>query len=122
MENEELATIKKPGEVETVSREEFEKRIKLIARCKRDINFWAENFFRIISLDTGLQVIKLYDKQKELLKALVDNDRTIVLSARQTGKCLHKSVWITIRHKKFPLLQIPIPIGIFYKIAKFFKK
>ena len=93
MENEELATIKKPGEVETVSREEFEKRIKLIARCKRDINFWAENFFRIISLDAGLQVIKLYDKQKELLKALVDNDRTIVLSARQT-----------------------------YKIAKFFKK
>lgn len=81
--NEELATIKKSNEVESISREEFEYRIKAIKRAKRDINWWAEQFFKIISLDKGLITIKLYEKQKELLEFLVNNDRTIVLSSRQ---------------------------------------
>ena len=38
--------------------------IMAIARSKRDIVWWAENFFRIVSLNTGLSIIKLYDKQK----------------------------------------------------------
>lgn len=57
----ELATIKKPGEVDRVSKEEFENRILEIAKCKRDIVYFAEKYFRIINLDKGLHVIKLYD-------------------------------------------------------------
>ena len=60
----ELASIKKPNHVDRISREEFEFRIKSIAHAKRDIAWWAENFFRIVSLNTGLGVIKLYPKQK----------------------------------------------------------
>lgn len=82
----ELATIKKPGEVDKVSKEEFENRILTIAHAKRDIVWWAENFFRIVSLNTGLGVIKLYEKQKDLLRHFVNNDRCITLASRQTGK------------------------------------
>lgn len=59
--NNELATVKKPNEpLEYSSREEFEQMIKDIAHAKRDIVWWAENFFRIVSLNTGLGIIKLY--------------------------------------------------------------
>ena len=60
-EQQELATIKRPGEIDQCSKEEFEWRIKEIAKCKRDIVYFAEHYFRIINLDKGLHVIKLYD-------------------------------------------------------------
>ena len=65
--DEELANVKKPNLVEHVTREEFELRVKEIARCKRDICYFAEKYFKIINLDKGLMTIKLYPKQKELL-------------------------------------------------------
>lgn len=83
MAEQELASVKKPGEKEQISREEFEWRIKEIAKCKRDIVYFAENYYRIINLDKGLHVIKLYDVQKDLLRFMVDNNRVIVVSGRQ---------------------------------------
>lgn len=74
--------------------------IMAIARSKRDIVWWAENFFRIVSLNTGLSIIKLYDKQKQMLRHLVENDRNIVLSSRQTGKCVQYDSRVKIRNKK----------------------
>lgn len=71
MDNTELATVKKPGDRERVSREEFEARISEIAKCKRDIVYFAEKYFRVINLDKGLHVIKLYDVQREFLRFLV---------------------------------------------------
>ncbi len=44
-----------------ISREEFEHRIKEIAKCKHDIVYFAENYFYITSLDKGRHIIKLYD-------------------------------------------------------------
>ena len=83
LETDELASIKKQTEkIEYISKEEFEKRIQIITRCKQDIIWWAENFFRIVNMSTGLEVIKLYPKQKELLKFLIASDRSVVLSAR----------------------------------------
>lgn len=52
--------IKKPNFVERISDEEFQYRIRSIAHAKRDISWWAENFFYIVTLDKGLQKIKLY--------------------------------------------------------------
>lgn len=57
----ELATVKKPGAVDTCSPDEYEWRIREIVRCKKDIVYFAENYFRIVNLDKGLHVIKLYD-------------------------------------------------------------
>ena len=85
-ENEQLSHIKKVGEIDNVSREEFEYRIQEIAKCKRDICYFAEKYFRIISLDYGLQIIKPYPKQRDLLRFFVNEKRSIILSSRQSGK------------------------------------
>lgn len=99
MQEQELATIKRPNEIDHCSREEFERRIKEIAKCKRDIIHFAENYFRVINLDKGLHVIKLYDVQKEFLQFLVDNNKVICVSGRQQGKCVLGDTKIQIRHK-----------------------
>ena len=85
-ENEQLSHIKKIGEIDNISREEFEYRISEIAKCKRDICYFAEKYFRIISLDYGLQIIKPYPKQRDLLRFFVNEKRSIILSSRQSGK------------------------------------
>lgn len=82
----ELATIKKANEKEHITKEEFEFRIKEIAKCKRDIVYFAEKYFRVINLDKGLHVIKLYDVQKEFLRFLVNNNKVICVSGRQQGR------------------------------------
>ena len=90
--------VKKANQDDLISNDEFERRICAIAHAKRDIVWWAENFFNIINLDSGLQLIKLYDRQKQMLQHLVDNDRSIVLAARQTGKTTTYTVfclWLT---------------------------
>ena len=53
----ELATTKRPGQKEFISKEEFNWRIKEIAKCKRDIVYFAEHYFRVINLDKGLHII-----------------------------------------------------------------
>jgi hypothetical protein len=55
--NEQLATIKKPGEIEKISDAEFQHRVIEIAKCKRDIVYFAENYYRVINLDKGLHII-----------------------------------------------------------------
>lgn len=86
VEEEQLATIKKPGEIENISDEEFQRRVLEIAKCKRDIVYFAEKYYRCINLDKGLHIIKLYDIQKEFLRFLVDNNKVICVSGRQQGK------------------------------------
>ena len=83
IDEQQLATIKRPGEIEKISNEEFERRVLEIAKCKRDIVYFAEKYYRVISLDKGLHIIKLYDIQKEFLKFLVDNNKVICVSGRQ---------------------------------------
>ena len=85
-ENEQLSHIKKVGEIDNISREEFEFRIQEIAKCKRDICYFAEKYFKIINLDAGLMTIKLYPKQRELLKYFTNEKRCIVLASRQSSK------------------------------------
>ncbi len=94
----ELGSIKKPGETEFVSAEENQRRILEIAKCKRDICYFAEKYFKIINMATGLQTIKLYPKQKQLLNHLIDNDRSVILASRQTGKTTSYTIfclWLT---------------------------
>ena len=81
-EEQELASVKKPGKKEYISKEEYEQRVKEIVRCRRDICYFAEKYFKIINLDKGLMTIKLYDKQKELLKFFTNERRCICLAAR----------------------------------------
>ncbi len=59
--------------------------VEEISRCMDDIIYFAENYFTIVS-HKGKHLIKLYDKQKELLRDIASNQNTIVLAARQAGK------------------------------------
>ena len=114
---EQLATIKKPGEIEKISDEEFQRRVIEIAKCKRDIVYFAEKYYRVISLDKGLHIIKLYDVQKEFLRFLVNNNKVICVSGRQQGKCVFKDTKIKIRNKKTGEIQ-EIEIEKFYEMIK----
>ena len=116
-ENEQLSHIKKIGEIDNISREEFEYRISEIAKCKRDICYLAEKYFRIISLDYGLQIIKPYQKQRELLRFFVNEKRSIILSSRQSGKCVCKDTKIKIKNKKTGEIE-ELTIEDFYKRFK----
>ena len=113
----ELATVKKPGAVDTCSPDEYEWRIREIVRCKKDIVYFAENYFRIVNLDKGLHVIKLYDVQKEFLRYLVENNKVVCCSGRQQGKCVFKDTKIKIRNKKTGEIQ-EIEIEKFYDLIK----
>lgn len=96
----ELATIKKLTDPpERVSDEEYEKRIREIVKCKRDIVYFAEKYYRIVNLDRGLEIIKLYDVQKDFLRFLTKNNKVVCTSGRQQGKstiyCIY-TLWLTI--------------------------
>lgn len=120
-ENEQLSHIKKIGEIDNISREEFEYRISEIAKCKRDICYFAEKYFRIISLDKGLHIIRLYEKQKALLRFFVNENRCLTLASRQTGKCVVKDTKITVKNKKTGEIQT-IPIETFYNYFNYSKR
>jgi hypothetical protein len=46
--------------------------------------YFAEKYFYIISLDHGKQLIKVYPKQAEMIRAMADEQRVICLSCRQS--------------------------------------
>ena len=94
-----VANVKKSKETETITREEYEWRIREIAKCKRDIVYFANHYFKILSLDTGITQITLYPKQEEMLKFFKEEKRCICLSARQSSKTTTYTIfllWCTI--------------------------
>lgn len=68
-----------------------------LIKCEADPIYFAEKYFYIISYK-GKQVIKLFDKQKEILRCFEENPYTVVLSGRQQGKSL--VAWSSIRVKQ----------------------
>ena len=101
-ENKELATIKKPNQIEYITKEEYDWRITEIAKCKRDIVYFAETYYRVVHPAKGLHIIKLYDIQKQFLEFLKDNNKVICCSGRQQGKstiyCIY-TLWLACFHK-----------------------
>jgi hypothetical protein len=47
-------------------------------KCKKDINYFANNYIKIVTLDKGLTNIKLYKYQEKLLKTF-DRNRFVVV-------------------------------------------
>ena len=62
------------------------KMVQELKKCKEDIIYFAENYFYIVNLDRGKEVIKLYTRQKQILRSLINNRFTCLLSCRQFGK------------------------------------
>lgn len=108
--------LKPPDAVEFMSPDEYRLFASEIVRCKKDINHYAENYFNIITQDKGKQIIKLFDRQKQLLKSFMDNDRVVVLSSRQTSKCVAGDTMVKLRNKKTGEIK-EMPIGEFHQMV-----
>lgn len=59
-----------------------------LVKCKRNILYFAENFFYITNLDRGKIKIELHNFQKRILRSLRDHRFVITLASRQIGKAL----------------------------------
>jgi len=78
--------LKTPNYTEYISKEEAIIRTKEIIRCKNDILYFAEKYFTIISPGKGKHIIQMYDRQKDMLLMMKNNDRSIFACSRQIGK------------------------------------
>lgn len=91
--------IKGTNVTEYVDKETFEFRTREIVKCKDSIHYFAEHYYTIVNLDRGKEIIKLFDKQRGLLSFFTNNKRCVVLSSRQSSKCVRNNSKITIRNK-----------------------
>lgn len=109
-----IGGLKAANEIIMISPEQARYYAEEIKRCKDDIIHFAENWFYIISY-RGKEKIKLYEKQKEMVRSFINNPFTICLAARQSGKCVSYNTSIIIRNKKTNDIE-NISIGDFYKL------
>jgi len=90
-----------------------ESMIEELKLCNKSILHFAEQYFYITTLDEGKKKIELYKYQKRLLKAFKNERFNIVLSSRQSGKCLASNTLIKIKNKITGEIE-EITIGEFY--------
>ena len=57
-----------------------------IIKCARDPIYFIENYCKIVSLDKGLILFKMYPFQKEYVRALHENRKVVCMLGRQMGK------------------------------------
>lgn len=63
--------------------------IEIMLRCKNDVNYFANHFAYTMNPSTGaLNLIALRDYQEDLLNTINDNRYTVIVAARQSGKCV----------------------------------
>lgn len=91
--------IKPVNSVDYITQEEYNFRLQELIKCRQDILYFAEKYYTIVNIDRGKELIHLYDKQKELIKCLENNNRVVVLASRQSGKttmfCIY-SLWLSL--------------------------
>ena len=72
--------------------------VEHLVKSKRNILYFAENFFYITNLDEGKIKIELHNFQKRILRSLRDNRFVITLASRQCGKTTMMTIyalWVT---------------------------
>lgn len=65
-----------------------------LAKCTRDIFYFAEKYYKIIHPVRGEEIIQLYDYQKELLSNFINYRHNIVLAGRQLGKTTCAAIYL----------------------------
>lgn len=71
-----------------------------IEKCMKDPCYFAENYMKVVHVDRGLIPLKLYDYQKRMIKAMDEHRYSIILSCRQSGKCVTGSTKVKVSHPK----------------------
>ena len=82
----------RPGLVRNLTQEQLVEIIK----CKNDILYFAEHYYKVVSNEKGEHVIKLREFQQRMLKFFNGNRHKIVMSGRQSGKCLESQQVVEI--------------------------
>lgn len=67
--------------------------VQQLTKAKRNLLYFAENFFYIVNLDTGRQTITLHKCQKRALRNMRDNRFVIMLASRQCGKTTMMTIY-----------------------------
>ncbi len=80
------ANLRGMDKVDAIPLEDFKYYTSEIIKCKKDITYFANKYFTIVSPGIGKHVINTYPRQDELLQSMLDNDRLCVLASRQVGK------------------------------------
>jgi len=75
-------------------REYTVKQLLEIQKCANDIEYFAEKYFTIVTMDDGRMLIPLYQYQRDLLHKFEDNRFNIVTQARQSGKTTTATIYI----------------------------
>ena len=57
-----------------------------LKKCKQNLLHFAQNYFFIINIDSGREVIALRKYQKRIMRKMRDNRFVIIMSSRQSGK------------------------------------
>lgn len=73
--------------------------VKELLRCQADPIYFIENYCKIVSLDRGLVLFKLYDCQKEKVNTILNNRKVILMEPRQQGKTITSAaciLWYTL--------------------------
>ena len=75
--------------------------IETMVRCKNDINYFANHFAYTMNPSTGaLNLITLRDYQEALLNTINDNRYTVIVAARQSGKCVSHNTEVEVGNDK----------------------
>ncbi len=69
-----------------------------IEKCMKDPVYFSENYMKVVHVDRGLIPLKLYDYQKKMIKAMDEHRYSIILSCRQSGKCVSGSTMVKVSH------------------------
>lgn len=90
--------VKAKDDTQMVTREQAKFFARELKKCREDVVYFAEKYFYIVTWE-GKVVIKLFNKQKEMLKSFIDNKYNIVCAGRQQGKCLVADTKVLIKNK-----------------------
>ncbi len=74
--------------------------INELQQCEEDVFYFAENYYMIVHVDRGKEIIKLRPYQKRMINSFQNNRFNIALASRQTGKCVFSNNIIHLRNKK----------------------
>lgn len=85
--------------------------------CVDDPIYFIENFVKVVTLDHGLQPMKLYPYQTRFIDALHTNHRLVAMWGRQSGKCVEFNSTISIRNRSTGDAY-RLPIGEFHIFTK----
>jgi len=76
--------VKKAGAKINFTKEQIEEFIK----CSRDPFYFIEKYMKIITIDSGVQLIKLYPFQREMIDMFIREKFVLAKCARQSGKTI----------------------------------